>query len=78
MPRLISTKNLRHPTIDGYVLSSSTSGVQSWVSKIDNVGFSSDGSNVGTAKTINFQSNRIEVQGGITTVYSDPLTIIGL
>ena len=77
MPRLISTKNLKHPTSDGYVLSSSTAGVQSWVDN-RSVGISSDGANVGTANTINFESNRLTLNSGIATITTDPLTIIGL
>ena len=77
MPRLISTKNLKHPTSDGYVLSSSTAGVQSWVDNRQ-IGISSDGSNVGTANTINFESNRLTLNSGIATITTDPLTIIGL
>ena len=79
MPRLISTKNLKHPTSDGYVLSSSTAGVQSWVDN-RSVGISSDGTSLGNMTDLNFQSNRVKFDSnaGVATVYTDPLTVIGL
>ena len=42
------------------------------------VGISSDGTSLGNMTDLNFQSNRVEVQSGIATVYTDPLTIVGL
>jgi hypothetical protein len=80
MPKLISQKNLRKPIADGYVLSSSTVGVQSWVNN-KSVGIDSGGSVVGTAQTINFYNrNSIVISSGVASVtsLSDPLTIIGL
>lgn len=80
MPKLISQKNLRKPTANGYVLSSSTVGVQSWVDN-RSVGINSGGSVIGTASTINIANkNTVTVSSGIATVtqLTDPLTIIGL
>jgi len=80
MPKLISQKNLRKPTANGYVLSSSTVGVQSWVDN-RSVGINSGGSIIGTASTINIANkNTVTVSSGIATVtqLTDPLTIIGL
>ena len=43
------------------------------------VGIQSDGNSQLDASQLNFQSNRVEVSSvGIATVYSDPLTIVGL
>jgi len=43
------------------------------------VGIQSDGSNLDDASKINFESNRVEVSAaGIATVYSNPLTLVGL
>ena len=43
------------------------------------VGMSSDGTDLGNASRINFQSNRVTVNSaGIATVTSDPLSVIGL
>ena len=42
------------------------------------VGIQSDGTKLSDGDQLNFQSNRVEVQAGIATVYSDPLTIVGL
>ena len=43
------------------------------------VGIQSDGTSLGNATKINFESNRVTVSSaGIATVRSDPLTIIGL
>lgn len=80
MPKLISQKNLRKPIADGYVLSSSIVGVQSWVNN-KSVGIDSGGSLVGTAQTINFYNrNSVVISSGVASVtsLSDPLTIIGL
>lgn len=42
------------------------------------IGISSDGTDVGKAKRLDFQSNRIEINSGIATITSDPLTLIDL
>jgi len=44
------------------------------------VGISSDGTSLGNMTTLNLESNRVkfDANAGIATVYSDPLTIIGL
>jgi len=44
------------------------------------VGISSDGTDLGDMTTLNFESNRIKFDtgAGIATVYSDPLTVVGL
>ena len=44
------------------------------------VGISSDGTNLGNMTRLNYESNRIklDVASGIATVFSDPLTIVGL
>ena len=44
------------------------------------VGISSDGSSLGNMTDLNFESNRVKFDStsGIATVYSDPLTVIGL
>ena len=44
------------------------------------VGISSDGVELGTMKKIDYESNRIEFDNttGVATVFSNPLTIIGL
>ena len=44
------------------------------------VGISSDGTDLGDMTTLNFESNRIKFDSdaGIATVYSDPLTVVGL
>ena len=80
MPKLISQKNLRKPISDGYVLSSSTAGVQSWVDN-KSVGINSGGTTIGTASTINIANKHtIVVSAGVATItqLADPLTIIGL
>lgn len=80
MPKLISQKNLRKPTADGYVLSSSSVGVQSWVDN-KSVGINSGGSLVGTAQTVNFYNkNSVVISSGVASVtaLTDPLTILGL
>ena len=51
MPKLVSQKNLRKPATSGYVLSSSTVGVQTWVDN-KSVGISSDGSTMVTLQMI--------------------------
>ena len=78
MPKLISTKNLANPTTDDYVLQSTTAGVRSWAAS--GVGISSDGTLLGDATQINFESNRVKYDSntGIATVMTDPLTVIGL
>ena len=44
------------------------------------VGITSDGTDLGNMTDLNFESNRIKFDStsGIATVYSDPLTVIGL
>ena len=44
------------------------------------VGISSDGTNLGNMTRLNYESNRVELDStsGIATVFTDPLTIIGL
>jgi hypothetical protein len=44
------------------------------------VGISSDGTNLGNMTRLNYESNRVEldVASGIATVFSNPLTIVGL
>ena len=43
------------------------------------VGIQSDGTSLDNASKINFEANRVEVSAaGIATVYSNPLTVIGL
>ena len=44
------------------------------------VGISSDGTLLGDATQINFESNRVKYDSntGIATVMTDPLTVIGL
>jgi len=42
------------------------------------IGISSDGADVGKASRLDFQSNRIEINSGIATITSDPLTLINL
>lgn len=42
------------------------------------IGISSDGTDIGSAKRLNFESNRIEINSGIATITSDPLTLINL
>ena len=48
------------------------------VNRFGAVGIQSDGNIQLDASQLNFQSNRVEVQAGIATVYTDPLTIVGL
>ncbi len=77
MPKLLSTKNLANPSSDDYVLQSTTEGVRSWAAS--GVGIASDGVNVGSATTINWQNRQVSpVSSGIATVLTDPLTIVGL
>ena len=44
------------------------------------VGISSDGTSLGNMTDLNFESNRVkfDANAGVATVYSDPLTVIGL
>ena len=42
------------------------------------IGISSDGTDIGSAKRLNFESNRIEINSGIATITSNPLTIANL
>jgi hypothetical protein len=42
------------------------------------IGISSDGQDVGKAKRLDFYANRIEINSGIATISSDPLTLIDL
>lgn len=81
MPKLVSQKNLRNPTTSGYVLSSSTVGVQTWIDN-KSVGVSSGGTSVGTASTINFSGATVSISAGIASVAIagglNVYTIIGL
>jgi hypothetical protein len=67
MPKLVSQKNLRKPAVSGYVLSSSTVGIQTWVDN-KSVGISSDGTSIGTASTINFSGATVSISAGIASV----------
>lgn len=44
------------------------------------VGIASDGVELGNMKTLDYESNRIEFDStsGVATVFSNPLTVIGL
>ena len=42
------------------------------------IGISSDGTDVGKANRLDFQANRIEINSGIATISSNPLTLIDL
>jgi hypothetical protein len=44
------------------------------------VGIASDGVELGNMKTLDYESNRVEFDSttGVATVFSNPLTIIGL
>ena len=44
------------------------------------VGIASDGTSLGNMSELNFESNRVkfDTNAGIATVYTDPLTVIGL
>ena len=44
------------------------------------VGVSSDGTDLGNTTRVNFESNRVtlDTTTGVATVFSDPLTIVGL
>jgi hypothetical protein len=44
------------------------------------VGISSDGTDLGNMTRLNYESNRVELDAtsGIATVFTDPLTIVGL
>ena len=44
------------------------------------VGISSDGTSLGNMTTLNYESNRVKFDSnaGVATVYTDPLTVIGL
>ena len=71
MPRLLSRKNLRYPTEDGQVLSSSKKGVQTWVDN-KSVGISTLGAAVGTANTIKFASGvDVSIVAGVASVSVD-------
>lgn len=68
MPRLLSRKNLRYPTVDGQVLSSTSKGVQTWVDN-KSVGISTLGAAVGTANTIKFASGvDVSIVAGVASV----------
>lgn len=71
MPRLLSKKNLRYPTVDGQVLSSTSKGVQTWVDN-KSVGISTLGATVGTANTIKFASGvDVSIVAGVASVSVD-------
>ena len=91
MPKLISSKNIGNPPVDGYVLSSSTVGVLEWTDETGgsggSIGVSSAGvSIVDPATTIDFAGTSgpgvevTEPNAGIASVVitSDPLTIANL
>ena len=89
MPKLISSKNIGNPPVDGYLLSSSTVGVLSWTDEGagGGVGVSSAGTSiVDPATTIDFAGTSgpgvevTEPNAGIASVVitSDPLTIANL
>jgi|TARA_R100000030_G_scaffold48986_2_gene36984 hypothetical protein len=44
------------------------------------VGIASDGVELGNMKTLDYESNRVEfdTNSGVATVFSNPLTVIGL
>tara|TARA_B100001939_G_scaffold206371_1_gene177538 strand:+ start:745 stop:918 length:174 start_codon:yes stop_codon:yes gene_type:complete len=44
------------------------------------VGIASDGVELGNMKTLDYESNRVEFDSnsGVATVFSNPLTVIGL
>ena len=44
------------------------------------VGISSDGTDLGNMTRLNYESNRVELDttSGVATVFSNPLTIVGL
>ena len=44
------------------------------------VGIASDGTSLGNMSELNFESNRVKFDSnaGVATVYTDPLTVIGL
>ena len=44
------------------------------------IGIASDSVDLGNMKKLNYESNRIEYDGntGVATVFSNPLTIVGL
>ena len=67
MPKLVSQKNLRKPAVSGYVLSSSTVGIQTWVNN-KSIGINSDGLSVGTASTVNFSGATVSINAGIASV----------
>ena len=52
--------------------------VISQINSAGQVGIQSDGSDLANATKINFEANRVKVTAGIATVYSNPLTIVGL
>jgi hypothetical protein len=71
MPRILSKKNLRYPTVDGQVLSSTSKGVQTWVDN-KSVGISTLGATVGTANTIKFASGvDVSIVAGVASVSVD-------
>lgn len=68
MPKLLNRKNLRYPTVDGQVLSSTSKGVQTWVDN-KSVGISTLGAAVGTANTIKFASGvDVSIVAGVASV----------
>lgn len=87
MPKLISQKNLRRPPSSGYVLSSSVTGVRTWVDN-KSVDVSVNGISTETSSVVDFSSEgsislTTQVTSGISTVtLSDPtssvFSIIGL
>ena len=44
------------------------------------VGIASDGTSLGNMTTLNYESNRVKFDSnaGVATIYTDPLTVIGL
>lgn len=87
MPKLISSKNIGNPPVDGYVLSSSTVGVLEWTNEAleGSIDIDVGGERVVTnAKTVDLnKNNRWEVTEnnvGIASVVitTDALTISNL
>ena len=52
--------------------------LSSQINSAGQVFIQSDGSALANATKINFEANRVKVTAGIATVYSNPLTIVGL
>lgn len=81
MPKLVSQKNLKKPITTGYVLSSSTVGIQTWVDN-KSVDVSSNNILVGTASTMNFSGATVTLSSGVAAISIsgglNPYSIVGL